>query len=81
MVLYISAFKPSTCFRVKNFATNNNQSVDGSLSRTEIHAKKEVSTRSSPIGDWSRGSIIGWYFGIIQGSDNISYICNCLILD
>ena len=81
MVLYISAFKPSTCFRVKNFATNNNQLVAGSLSRIKIHAKEEVSTRSSPIGDWSRGSTIDWYFRIIQGSDKIPYTYNCLILN
>ena len=26
--------------------------------------RKKSSTRSSPIGDWSKGSTIGWYFGI-----------------
>ena len=26
--------------------------------------RKKSSTRSSPIGDWSKGSTISWYFGI-----------------
>ena len=40
-----------------------------------MYAKKS-STKSVPIGDWSKGSTIGWYFGIVQGSDKISYTCN-----
>ena len=31
---------------------------------TKIRAKEKTSTRSSPIGDWSNDSIVGWYFRI-----------------
>ena len=43
--------------------------------------EEEISTRSSPIVDWSEDSTVGWYFRIVQGSDKISFICNHLILD
>ena len=42
--------------------------------------RKEVSTRASPIRDWSESSIVGWYLGIVQDSSKISYTCNCLFL-
>ena len=42
---------------------------------------KKTTTRSSPIGYWSEGSTVGWYFGIGQGSGKILYTCNCLIVD
>ena len=45
-----------------------------------IRAKEEVSTRASPTGDWSKGSTVGWYFGIVQGSGKIPYTCNYLFL-
>ena len=32
------------------------------------------------LADWSKGSIVGWYFGIVQGSGKISYTCNRLLL-
>ena len=44
-----------------------------------VHVKK-FSTRSSPIGYWSKGSIVGWCFGIVQGSDEIFYTYNRLFL-
>ena len=44
-----------------------------------VHAKKS-STRSSPIGYWSEDSIVGWCFGIVQGSDEILYTYNHLFL-
>ena len=42
-----------------------------------VHAKKPF-TRSRLIGDWSKGSIVGWYIGIVQDSGKISYTCNRL---
>ena len=45
-----------------------------------VYAKKST-TRSSPIGYWSEGSIVGWYFGIGQGCGKILYTCNYLIID
>ena len=36
--------------------------------RDLCNKEKKATTRSSPIGYWSKGSIIGWYFGIGQGS-------------
>ena len=45
-----------------------------------IKRKKGI-TRSSPIGYWSKGSTIGWYFGIDHGSGKIPHTCNCLIID
>ena len=44
-----------------------------------VHAKKSF-TRLSPIGDWSEGSTVGWYFGIVQGSGQIPYAYDCLFL-
>ena len=61
-------------FEVKIFASNNNQLVAG-----KSNMYWEVSTRLSPIGDWSKDSIISWYFGIVQGSGKIPYTCNHLI--
>ena len=43
--------------------------------------RKKATTRSSPIGYWSEGSIVGWYFGIGQSSGNIPHTCNRLIID
>jgi len=45
-----------------------------------MHAKKST-MRSSPIGYWSKGSTIGWYFGIGQGSGKILHTFNHLIVD
>ena len=42
--------------------------------------RKKSSTRSSPIGDWSKGSTVGWYFKIVQGSNKISYTSSRLLL-
>ena len=42
---------------------------------------KKSTTRSSPIGYWSEGSTVGWYFGIGQGSGKIPFTCNLLIID
>ena len=38
-------------------------------------------TRSSPIEYWSKGSTVGWYFKISQGSGKIPYTCNRLIVN
>ena len=46
-----------------------------------LRAKEEVSTRSSPIKDWSKGLTVDWYFEIVQGSGKILYSSNRLILD
>ena len=47
--------------------------------RLEICAKmKEVSTRSSPIGDWSKGSRLVFWDRL--GSGKIPYTCNYLLL-
>ena len=35
--------------------------------------QEEVSIRSSPIGDWSKGSTVSLYFGIVQVSGKIPY--------
>ena len=45
-----------------------------------IKGKKAI-TRASPIGYWSKGSTVSWYFEIGQGSDKIPYTCNHLIID
>ena len=42
---------------------------------------KKATTRSSPIGYWSKDSTIGWYFEIGQDSGKIPYTCNYLIVD
>ena len=42
---------------------------------------KKATTRSSPIGYWSEGSTVGWYFEIGQSSDKIPHTCNHLIID
>ena len=64
---------------VKNFAAHNICSSCQSYSRTGIRAKdqsqiedlcikgKKATTRFCPIGYWSEGLTIGWYFGIGQG--------------
>ena len=41
---------------------------------------KKTTTRSSPIGYWSEGSTVGWYFGIGQDYGKIHYTCNHLII-
>ena len=46
-----------------------------------MQQRKEGSTRLSLIVYWSEGSIVGWYFGIGQGSGKILYTCNRLIFD
>ena len=37
--------------------------------KLEVYASKRMKaiTRSSPIGYWGRGLIVGWYFRIGQG--------------
>ena len=42
---------------------------------------KKPNTTSSPIGYWSKGSNLDWYFRIFQGSSKIPYTCNRLIID
>ena len=42
---------------------------------------KKAVTRLSPIGYWSKGSTIGLYFWIGQGSGKIPYTYNRLIID
>ena len=76
---------------VKNFTANNNHSSCWSQSRTRICAKelvinvcnkgKQATTRSSPIGYWSKSSIVSWYFGIGQDNGKIPHTCNHLIID
>ena len=45
-----------------------------------IKGKKAI-TRASPIGYWSKGSTVSWYFEIGQISGKIPYTCNRLIID
>ena len=42
---------------------------------------KKTAIRLSPIGYWSKGSTVSWYFRTGQSSDKIPYICNHLIID
>ena len=80
-VLYPSVSKSSLCFKVKNFTSNNNQSIaEKSNMYWNPCIQEEVSTRANPIGDWSKDSTIGWYFEIDQGDGKIFYPCNCLFL-
>ena len=39
----------------------------------DLCRQEEVSTRVSPVGDWSKGSIVDWYFRIVQDSGEINY--------
>ena len=47
-----------------------------------MHTRRSLynSTRASLIGDWNKGSTLGWYFGIGQGSGKIPYTYNRLFL-
>ena len=45
-----------------------------------IKGKKAI-TRASPIGYWSKGSTVSWYFEIGQISGKIPYTCICLIIN
>ena len=51
--------------------------------RLEIYASRERRLLQDQVqfGYWSKGSIVGWYFGIGQGSGKILYTCNGLIVD
>ena len=42
---------------------------------------KKSTTKSSKIGYWSKGSTVGWYFGISLGCGLIPYTCNYLIIN
>ena len=42
--------------------------------------RKKPLTRSSPIGDWSKGSTIGSFFWDRNDSGKIPYTCNRLFL-
>ena len=65
---------------MKNFTANNICSSYWNQSRTGIRVKgqsqigglcikgKKATTRSSPIGYWSKGLTIDWYFEIGEGS-------------
>ena len=68
---------------VKNFPANNNHSSCWSQSQIGdlCNKGKKPTIRSSPIGYWSKGSTVGQYFGICQGSGKIPYTCNRLIID
>ena len=80
-VLKPSTSKSSTCFEVKNFASNNNWSIIGkSDTYWDLCMQEKVFTRASSIGDWSKDSIVVWYFGIGQDSDKIPYTSNLLFL-
>ena len=60
--------------------TTINQVAGVSYVLGSVYAKKST-TRSSPIGYWSKGLTAGWYFRIDQGSGKIPYTCNRLIID
>ena len=60
--------------------TTINQVAGVSYVLGSVYAKKST-TRSSPIGYWSKGLTAGWYFRIDQGSGKIPHTCNRLIID
>ena len=79
---------------VKKFSANNIHSSCWSQSHIGIRAKglvtvwrfvhqgkKKATRRLSPIGYWSKGSTIVWYFRIGKSSGKILYTCNRLIVD
>ena len=61
--------------------------VPGSVQRSLSHIGdlcikgKKAPTRSSPIRYWNKGSTVGWYFRIGQGSSKIPHTCTRLIID
>ena len=69
------------CIEVKNFASNNKHRLLEVSHILESVQREEVSTRSSPIGDWCKCSIVSWYFGIFLDSGKIPCTSNRLILD
>ena len=80
-VLYPSVSKSSLCFEVKNFTSNNNQSIaEKSNMYWNPCIQEEISTRANPIGDWSKDFTVGLYFEIDQGDGKIFYTCDCLFL-
>ena len=90
-IYVIKCFLIFIIYKVKNFAANNNQSSYWSQLCTEIRTKKLVTdwrfVQQMKEGYYnnnqvlSKGSTVGWYIGIGQGSGKIPHTCNCLIID